>query len=52
MKKVRVFIVTYKRSSILNDSLDKLFASDLEKECNSEVYVINNHTEFPLRRKA
>ena len=28
MKKIKVYLVTYKRSDILNDSLDKLFKSD------------------------
>lgn len=48
MKKIKVYIVTYKRSDILNDSLDKLFKSDFSSLDNTEVTIINNHSEFHL----
>jgi hypothetical protein len=48
MKKIKVYLVTYKRSDILNDSLDKLFKSDFNNFCNTEVIIINNHSEFSL----
>ena len=48
MKKIKVYLVTYKRSDILNDSLDKLFKSDFNNFCNTEVTIINNHSEFSL----
>ena len=49
---MKIYIVTYRRSGILNDSLDKLFSSDfskLEGKLPTEVNIINNHTEFSLR---
>ena len=41
--------MTYKRCDVLNDTIEKLFASDFSKVDNTEVNVINNHTEFYLR---
>lgn len=51
MKKIKVYIVTYKRSDILNDTLEKLFNSDFGQVLNTEVNVINNHTDFFLKEK-
>ena len=48
MKKMKVYIITYKRCGVLNDTLDKLFASDFSKLDNTEVNIINNHSEFSL----
>ena len=49
MKKMKIYIVTYKRCDVLNDTLDKLFKSDFSELENTEVNVINNHSEFYLR---
>ena len=49
MKKLKVYIVTYKRSDILNDTLMKLFDSDFSSIENTEVNIINNHSEFYLK---
>ena len=48
MKKFKVYIVTYKRNEILNDTLKNLFESDFSEIQNTEVNIINNHTEFYL----
>jgi hypothetical protein len=48
MKKIKIYIVTYKRSKVLNDTLEKLFNSDFQSVENTEVNIINNHTEFRL----
>ena len=48
MKKMKVYIVTYKRSDVLNDTLRKLYSSDFSSLENTEVNVINNHTDFRL----
>ena len=48
MKKIKIYIVTYKRSDILNDTLTKLFQSDFAEIENTEVNIINNHSEFYL----
>ncbi len=48
MKFIKIYIVTYKRSDILNDTLDKLFNSDFSNYENTEVNIINNHTDFYL----
>ena len=49
MKRMKIYIVTYKRCDVLNDTLEKLFNSDFSKVPNTEVNIINNHTEFYLR---
>lgn len=46
MKKMKIYVVTFKRSDILNDTLDKLFKSDFKDIPNTEVNIINNHSEF------
>ena len=48
MKTVKIYIVTYKRSDTLNDTLKKLFDSDFAQVQNTEVNIINNHTDFYL----
>jgi len=48
MKFIKIYIVTYKRSDILNDTLDKLFSSNFVNYDNTEVNIINNHSEFYL----
>ena len=48
MKYIKIYIVTYKRSEILNDTLAKLFASDFKQYENTEVNIINNHSDFHL----
>lgn len=48
MKKLKIYIVTYKRTKILNETLEHLFKSDFSKLDNTEVNIINNHTEFYL----
>lgn len=48
MKKIKIYLVTYQRENILNDSLDKLFSSDFKNYDNTEVNIINNHTNFKL----
>ena len=45
---MKIYVVTYKRSDILNDTLKKLFDSDFSKLENTEVTIINNHTDFYL----
>jgi hypothetical protein len=49
MKKIKIYIMTYKRCEVLNDTLEKLFKSDFSKVKNTEVNIINNHSEFYLR---
>ena len=48
MKKVKIYIVTYKRSDVLDDTLVKLFNSDFSSIDNTEVNIINNHSDFHL----
>jgi len=48
MKKLKIYITTYKRSNVLNDTLKKLFKSDFSQLPNTEVNIINNHTDFRL----
>ncbi len=48
MKKVKIYLVTYKRSSVLNETLETLFSSDFSELNNTEVNIINNHSEFDL----
>ena len=46
---MKIYIVTYKRSDVLNDTLDKLFESDFINVDSTEVNIINNHTDFYLK---
>jgi len=50
-KHMKIFIVTYKRCKTLNDTLEKLFNSDFGNVDNTEVNIINNHSEFYLDDK-
>lgn len=51
MKHLKIYIVTYKRSDVLNDTLDKLYKSDFVNVKNTEVNIINNHSEFFLEER-
>ena len=49
MKNMKIFIVTYRRPAILNKTLDILFnKTDFSSIPNTEVNIINNHSEFVL----
>ena len=45
---MKIYVVTYKRSDVLNDTLRKLYESDFSKLSDTEVNVINNHSDFRL----
>ena len=51
MKKIKIYIVTYKRTDVLNEALETLFDSDFSEIENTEVNIINNHTDFNLDKK-
>lgn len=51
MKKIKIFIVTYKRKEVLNELIDNIFESDFSKIENTEVNIINNHSNFDLYSK-
>ncbi len=52
MKNIKVFIVTYRRVEILNKTLDRLFNhTDFPSIPNTEVNIINNHSEFSLNKE-
>jgi len=52
MKNIKVFIVTYKRPSVLNQTLDRLFNhTDFSCIRNTEVNIINNHSDFSLNKE-
>ena len=51
MKKIKIFIVTYKRSDVLNELLENIYSSDFKDIKNTEVNIINNHTNFQLNDK-
>ena len=49
MKNMKIYIVTYRRVDILNKTLDILFnKTDFPSIPNTEVNIINNHSEFRL----
>jgi len=49
MKNIKVFIVTYRRTDVLNKTLDILFnQTDFKSIPNTEINIINNHSEFYL----
>lgn len=49
MKKIKVFIATYKRNKALSETLDILFDSDFSNVCNGEVFVLSNHTSTEIQ---
>ena len=52
MKNMKIFIVTYRRSDVLNKTLERLFEqTDFSLIPNTEVNVINNHSDFYLDEK-
>ncbi len=51
MKRLKVYIVTYKRSDVLNELIDNIFESDFKDIPNTEVNIINNHSTFELTSK-
>ena len=51
MKTIKIYIVTYKRTDVLNETLEILFKSDFSEIENTEVNIINNHTDFNLDKK-
>ena len=49
---MKIFIVTYRRPAILNKTLDILFnKTDFSSIPNTEVNIINNHSEFVLNEE-
>jgi len=49
MKNIKIYIATYKRTDVLNQTLDTLFnKTDFINIPNTEVNIINNHSEFVL----
>tara|TARA_B100001123_G_scaffold74689_3_gene84237 strand:+ start:42969 stop:43907 length:939 start_codon:yes stop_codon:yes gene_type:complete len=47
MRNIKIFIVTYKRGDVLNNTLQKLFKeTDFSLIPNTEVNIINNHSDF------
>ncbi len=51
MKKIKIFICTYKRSDVLNELLENIFTSDFKDYENTEVNIINNHSSFHMDEK-
>ena len=47
MKKIKIYIVTYRATKDLNNNIQSLLESDLVNY-NYEINVINNHSEFSL----
>ena len=52
MKKLKLFINTYNRPDALNKTLERLFLTDFVNVKNTEVIVINNHSNFFLKEKS
>lgn len=52
MKKIKVYIVTWKRNDVLNELLQNLFyESDFVEYENTEVNIINNHSDFFIEER-
>lgn len=51
MKNMKIYIVTYNRNDCLNKTLDNLFSTDFSNFENTEVNVINNHSNFFLEER-
>lgn len=50
MKKIKAYIITYKRNDALNELLENLLNSNLEN-CNLEINIINNHSRFHIENQ-
>ena len=44
MKKIKIFICTYKRTDVLNELLENIYSSDFKDIKNTEVNIINNQS--------
>ena len=51
MRKMKIYIVTYKRHDVLNQLVENLYNSDFSELGNTEFNIINNHTNFLLMEK-
>ena len=51
MKNIKIYIVTYKRADVLNELLENIFTSDFKNISNTEVNIINNHSNFLINEK-
>lgn len=51
MAKIKIYIVTYKRHDVLNELLENLYNSDFADLANTEINIINNHTNFFIEEK-
>lgn len=51
MKKMKVYILTYKRNKVLNQTLKNVFNSSFKDIPNTEVTIINNHSNFKLNKE-
>lgn len=51
MKFMKIYIVTYKRNDVLNALLKNLYKTDFSLYENTEVTIINNHTDFYINEK-
>jgi hypothetical protein len=52
MKNIKIYIVTYRRKEVLNKTLDILFnKTDFSSIPNTEVNIINNHSEFEINEE-
>lgn len=51
MKKIKVFIATYKRNDVLSETLDCLFDSDFTEVCDGQVFVLSNHTSTEIQQR-
>ena len=52
MKNIKVYIATYRRSDVLNETLHTLFnKTDFSDIPNTEVNIINNHSDFYLNEE-
>lgn len=50
--RIKIFIVTYKNSELLNQCVDSIFFNLNESELsNVQIFIINNHSEFELSEK-
>jgi len=49
MKKIKLYIATYKRNDVLAETLDCLFESDFTEVCDGEVFVLSNHTSIEIQ---
>lgn len=51
MKKINLFIASYKRNEVLSETIDFILNSDFKTSCDGKIFVLSNHTSTIIKEK-